>query len=185
MFKYIIFIYSSYVVSVQCYKIVWDNSVDFDFNNFDDSNRLGEVRMPNWFFIYPGTKWCGAGNIADNNSDLGLHRDTDKCCRTHDMCPDIIGGHQTKYNLTNPSFYTRLNCDCDKEFYKCLKSVNSRVSTQIGHIYFTALGTQCYENQYPVQECSKYTYFPKRKCVQYEYNKEAKKVYQWFDVPNF
>ncbi|KAJ8964745.1 hypothetical protein NQ314_004676 [Rhamnusium bicolor] len=88
-------------------QIVWDNSVDFDFNNFDTSIRSEEVRIPNRFFIYPGTKWCGAGNIAANNTDFGTHRDTDKCCRNHDLCPDIIEGYQTKYNLTNPSFYTR------------------------------------------------------------------------------
>lgn len=80
MFKYIIFIYSSYVVSVQCYKIVWDNSVDFDFNNFDDSNRLGEVRMPNWFFIYPGKlllyntllQQINSPHIFSENGTLGV-----------------------------------------------------------------------------------------------------------------
>lgn len=54
-----------------------------------------------------GTKWCGAGNIAEGNDDFGIHRDTDKCCRNHDYCPDIIEGYQMRYNLTNPSFYTR------------------------------------------------------------------------------
>jgi hypothetical protein len=56
---------------------------------------------------FQGTKWCGAGNIADDENDFGEFRDTDKCCRNHDLCPDIIEGHQTKYNLTNPSFFTR------------------------------------------------------------------------------
>lgn len=35
-------------------RIIWDNSVDFNFNNFDTSSRTDEVRMPNRFFIYPG-----------------------------------------------------------------------------------------------------------------------------------
>ncbi|KAJ8944144.1 hypothetical protein NQ318_013328 [Aromia moschata] len=173
-------------INVEGLQIMWDNSVDYDFNDIDISTRSEQVRLPNRFFIFPaeiprlkkqriseskisqtndyfqllGTKWCGAGNIAENDDDLGRERDTDKCCRNHDFCPDIIEGYQTKYNLTNPSFYTRLQCNCDTEFYKCLKSVNTKTSTQVGHIYFTALGTQCYKEDYPVTGCDKYTYFP-------------------------
>ena len=58
--------------------------------------------------MYAGTKWCGSGNIAKNPDDLGHFADTDACCRTHDQCDDIIEATQTKYNLTNPTFYTRL-----------------------------------------------------------------------------
>lgn len=54
-----------------------------------------------------GTKWCGAGNIAESPDDLGTYADTDKCCRAHDHCDEVIPGHETKYNLTNPSFYSR------------------------------------------------------------------------------
>ncbi|KAJ8910827.1 hypothetical protein NQ315_015562 [Exocentrus adspersus] len=166
-------------------QIIWDNSVDFDFNDFDALSRNEEVQMPNRFFIYPGTKWCGAGNIAENDNDFGTHRDTDKCCRNHDFCPDIIEGYQTKYNLTNPSFYTRLNCDCDQQFYQCLKTVSTAVSSQVGHLYFTVLGTECYKDEYPINGCEKYTYFPRKKCLEYTYDKTKDKVHQWFDVPNF
>ncbi|TRY63800.1 hypothetical protein TCAL_14309 [Tigriopus californicus] len=31
--------------------------------------------------ILPGTKWCGAGDIADHYNDLGYYGDVDKCCR--------------------------------------------------------------------------------------------------------
>ncbi|KAJ8981285.1 hypothetical protein NQ317_004021 [Molorchus minor] len=158
--KILILIFLYILGNVKSFQIVWDNSVDFDFNDVDIHSRSEEVRMPNSFFIYPGTKWCGAGNIADNDSDFGPQRDTDKCCRNHDFCPDIIEGYQTKYNLTNPSFYTRLKCDCDVDFYKCLKSVNTATSKQVGHIYFTALGTKCYKEDYPISGCNKYTYFP-------------------------
>lgn len=64
---------------------------------------------PSIFFIILGTKWCGPGDVADNEDDLGVQSDTDSCCRMHDQCDDYIGGYQTKYNLTNPSFYSRYN----------------------------------------------------------------------------
>lgn len=60
-------------------------------------------------YLFLGTKWCGAGNIAENDEDFGAYKDTDKCCQAHDYCPDIIEGYETKHNLTNPSFYTRYN----------------------------------------------------------------------------
>ncbi|KAF2904633.1 hypothetical protein ILUMI_01539 [Ignelater luminosus] len=173
------FLMFSIVGHLTSIKITWENDVSFNTNETDFE------RMPNWLLIFPGTKWCGAGNISNNDNDLGEFSDTDKCCRTHDFCDDFIEGYQTKHNLTNPSFYTRLNCKCDKEFYKCLKSVNSKPSMQIGHIYFTALGTQCFKKEYPVVKCINFTYLPRKKCVKYEYNTCKEKVYQWFDVPNF
>ncbi|XP_072401464.1 phospholipase A2-like [Diabrotica undecimpunctata] len=172
-------------------QIVWDNSVAPNFNLFEGNNieefvgRMGEIRVPNQFFIYPGTKWCGAGNIAENDNDFGTEIETDKCCFAHDHCSDTIGGFQTKHGLTNPNFYTRLNCDCDNQFYDCLKSNNNMVSDQLGHIYFTALGTKCFSYQYPISGCSKYTFFPTMKCVSYQVDETKEKEYQWFDIPNF
>ncbi|XP_056631488.1 phospholipase A2-like [Diorhabda sublineata] len=183
-----LFLFVSICFITHGYKIEWDNSVnDIDFNSIDDVflGRIDKLNLPNSFFIYPGTKWCGAGNIAVNESDLGTEKETDKCCRQHDLCPDIIEGYQTKYNLTNPNFYTRLNCDCDVTFYDCLKSVKRDSAQQIGHIYFTVLGTQCFKNEYPIIGCQKYTYFPKKKCVQYEIDDTKDKQYQWFDLQNF
>ncbi|CAH1113233.1 unnamed protein product [Psylliodes chrysocephalus] len=137
------------------------------------------------FILFLGTKWCGAGNIAENDDDFGTERDTDKCCRNHDYCPDVIDGYQTKYNLTNPNFFTRLHCNCDEEFRTCLKSVNTKTSKQVGQLYFTALGTQCYREEFPITGCLKYTYFPTKKCLEYTYDYGQRISYQWFDLPNF
>nr|CAD7398706.1 unnamed protein product [Timema cristinae] len=60
------------------------------------------------YFKFNGTRWCGAGNVARNNKDIGLFTDTDNCCKNHDSCDDIILAGQTKYELTNPSLFTRL-----------------------------------------------------------------------------
>lgn len=53
------------------------------------------------------TLWCGMGNIASGPDQLGPLKSTDACCRTHDMCSDIIEAHKTKHGLTNPAYYTR------------------------------------------------------------------------------
>ncbi|CAH0758774.1 unnamed protein product [Diatraea saccharalis] len=121
----------------------------------DDASVTDNERLLKFNLIYPGTKWCGAGNIAENYDDLGSEVETDRCCRAHDNCPDVIAAGETKYNLTNTAFYTRLSCDCDETFRQCLRSANTSVSKQIGHIYFNTLGTKCFRRDYPITGCSK------------------------------
>ncbi|XP_069695675.1 phospholipase A2-like [Periplaneta americana] len=118
--------------------------------------RGGYKNYPRFSLIFPGTKWCGSGNIAMNFTDLGTSQEADKCCREHDSCPDIIEAGKTKYNLTNNSFYTKLICKCDYDFYHCLKENNDITSTEVGIAYFDVLGTQCYRNDYPIVKCKKH-----------------------------
>ncbi|XP_021189466.2 phospholipase A2 [Helicoverpa armigera] len=143
------------------------------------------ISQKNINLIYPGTKWCGAGNIADNYDDLGTEREADICCRDHDNCPDTIPGGQTKYNLTNEVFYTRLSCKCDNKFLKCLRSAKTKTAKYIGMIYFNALQTKCFRNDYPVTECKKRGGWLNSKCLEYSYDKTGEKKYQWFEVPDF
>lgn len=56
--------------------------------------------------IFPGTKWCGPGNIAPNYDDLGSLEDTDKCCRAHDHCDNIAAG-KSRDGLRNDTPYTK------------------------------------------------------------------------------
>ncbi|CAH2052359.1 unnamed protein product, partial [Iphiclides podalirius] len=135
--------------------------------------------------IFPGTKWCGAGNIADGYDDLGPDSETDKCCRQHDYCPDIIPAGETKYNLTNESFFTRLHCSCDNTFRDCLRNVNNPTSLKIGVTYFNALGSKCYRRDYPIADCAKRGGWFGSKCVEYIYDTNGEMSYQWFDVPNY
>lgn len=58
-------------------------------------------------FYFSGTKWCGTGDIATTYHDLGSDKDSDKCCRTHDLCPVKIRAFKQRYNLTNNSLYTK------------------------------------------------------------------------------
>ncbi|CAB3245800.1 unnamed protein product [Arctia plantaginis] len=96
------------------------------------------------------TKWCGAGNIADGYEDLGTEIEADMCCRDHDNCPEVIPGGETRHNLTNTVFYSRLSCHCDNTFHRCLKSADTRAANIIGNIYFNALQTKCYRKDYPI-----------------------------------
>ena len=44
-------------------------------------SSLFNLEMFNRIFIFPGTKWCGRGDVAEHWDDLGYHSDVDKCCR--------------------------------------------------------------------------------------------------------
>ncbi|EDO41374.1 predicted protein, partial [Nematostella vectensis] len=94
----------------------------------------------------PGTKWCGAGNIADSHSDLGHHRMTDACCRTHDRCPHSIPPLQVSktYNYFNFRPYSISHCKCDQAFYACLASVGSNAAKDVGKVFFNILKVPCF-----------------------------------------
>ncbi|XP_060806678.1 phospholipase A2 [Amyelois transitella] len=144
-----------------------------------------ELKQLKFSLIYPNTKWCGSGNIADNFDDLGPAVETDKCCRAHDNCPDVIAAGETRHNLTNEAFYSRLSCDCDEEFRQCLHNAGTKTSNQIGTIYFNALGQQCYRQEYPIKGCKRRGGWLNRKCLEYEFDSTGEKSYQWFYVSNY
>jgi len=95
---------------------------------FDDCQKID--------FIYPGTKWCGCGNIAEGYDDLGEEADTDACCRTHDHCPYSIPAWTTKDGLKNYLPFTASDCNCDEKFFDCLKGVGTEAANGVGGIYF-------------------------------------------------
>lgn len=63
--------------------------------------------------IFPGTKWCGKGDLAQCYDDLGDDQELDMCCRDHDCCPYVIYPFSTGFNLFNYRFHSLLHCDCD------------------------------------------------------------------------
>ncbi|XP_026727478.1 phospholipase A2-like [Trichoplusia ni] len=153
---------------------------EVDYMKADASQPTHRINL-----IFPGTKWCGSGNVAADYDDLGPSKEADICCRAHDHCPDIIPGGETKYNLTNNAFYTRLHCTCDIDFLECLRSANTKVAKYIGITYFDALKTKCFKEDYPITKCNKKGGWFNAKCTEYEFDKSGKPTYQWFDVPNF
>ncbi|XP_003700562.2 uncharacterized protein LOC100882432 [Megachile rotundata] len=104
--------------------------------------------------ILPGTKWCGAGDIAENYHDLGQEAQIDRCCRSHDLCPVKVRAQQTRYNLTNYSIYTKSHCVCDEALYYCLKAATHPAAHIMGHIYFNVMKIPCIEDAALAQDTS-------------------------------
>ncbi|KAG8190292.1 hypothetical protein JTE90_013927 [Oedothorax gibbosus] len=133
-------------------------------------------------FIFPGTNWCGQGNVAENYHDLGIFNATDACCREHDYCDDIIRSGRTKHNLINPYGTTRLHCKCDEALRKCFRKVDSVVSNTVGYIFFSLLQTQCFDFNYPKSGCLLWRRGSVRLyCVKYKLEEDQPKIWQWFD----
>ncbi|GFO35869.1 phospholipase a2 [Plakobranchus ocellatus] len=94
--------------------------------------------------IYPGTKWCGKGNAARSYGDLGSYRRTDMCCREHDHCPHTIRARGRRYELYNPSPFTRSSCACDNRLRRCLQRVNSFEARTIIFLFFDVAKMRCF-----------------------------------------
>nr|WNB50471.1 group 3 secretory phospholipase A2 isoform x2 [Hemiscorpius lepturus] len=133
--------------------------------------------------IFPGTKWCGAGNVADDYEDLGRAEDTDKCCRTHDHCNDTIPRLGTKYDLKNNGLYTKSSCACDLTFHSCLQEGENLASDLVGKVFFNVLRTQCFKKDYPQIGCLEKSGIPLigESCQEYELDYNGTKKYQFFD----
>uniref|UniRef100_A0A182MQS7 Phospholipase A2 n=1 Tax=Anopheles culicifacies TaxID=139723 RepID=A0A182MQS7_9DIPT len=132
--------------------------------------------------IYPGTVWCGDGNQAKSENDIGFFYLTDTCCRAHDLCPITIAAGEQFNRLKNNGYFTRSHCDCDKQFFNCLKNANTLVSRQIGYTYFNLLKPQCFRYEHPKLNCTKRS---KGKCLSYVVDEKQNKQWQWFDNLTF
>lgn len=106
--------------------------------------------------IYPGTLWCGVGDQARNQNEIGLFRYTDICCKQHDECPAFIKSGSEFKGLRNTGLFTRSHCDCDMKFYNCLKRIDSLISNKIGYTYFNILRPQCFRKEFPIFGCKKW-----------------------------
>lgn len=67
----------------------------------------------NSVLIFPGTKWCGKGDLAECYDDLGPDQELDVCCRDHDCCPYMIPPFTSRFNMFNYRFHSLIHCDCD------------------------------------------------------------------------
>ncbi|XP_055298520.1 group 3 secretory phospholipase A2-like isoform X2 [Sitodiplosis mosellana] len=125
--------------------------------------------------IYPGTLWCGDGNQARNQNEIGLFRNTDICCKQHDECPAFIKSGSEFKGLRNTGLFTRSHCDCDLKFYNCLKRTDSLISNKIGYTYFNILRPQCFRKEFRVVGCKKWV---NKKCIVYMVDDRQPGVWQ-------
>jgi secretory phospholipase A2 len=63
--------------------------------------------------IFPGTNWCGVGNVSSAAQLYGGKVGVDRCCHEHDRCDYTIEGFSTRYGLFNYRFHTLSHCECD------------------------------------------------------------------------
>ncbi|XP_035222179.1 phospholipase A2 heteromtoxin-like [Stegodyphus dumicola] len=177
---------------METFRSVFQRFEDFNYSRRrgipftnDAEMRISEEAIEKWksgshgsWFVFPDTKWCGPGDNAESYNDFGYDEAADKCCRAHDFCDDALLAGETKGNLTNKSSYTSLSCECDAEFYSCLKSVHSVVSDAVGAWYFNNFQRPCYELNYPFSDkCLRTT--ESGVCEEYERNMTAPMIYQW------
>ncbi|KAK0157686.1 hypothetical protein PV328_011395 [Microctonus aethiopoides] len=173
-----------YVIEELGSKLNNGNSTSFIGKTF---SKILDLFADKINLIVPGTHWCGDGNVATNESDLGLFNNSDYCCKNHDECSNNLEAGQSQGPLINNGIFTRSSCTCDHEFYKCLKNAGTLVASGIGNTYFTILRPQCFQEDYPIESCANYDHVRlfRKKCLEYNYDKSKEKKLQWFDNPDF
>ncbi|XP_074869136.1 group 3 secretory phospholipase A2 [Carettochelys insculpta] len=92
----------------------------------------------------PGTLWCGAGDSAENLTELGIFQGTDLCCREHDQCAEQLSALEYNYGIRNYRLHTISHCDCDARFKQCLLDQNDTISNIIGVTFFNLLEIPCF-----------------------------------------
>ncbi|XP_037793602.1 phospholipase A2-like [Penaeus monodon] len=135
--------------------------------------------------IYPGTKWCGTGNVAEGLDDLGTLKEVDACCRDHDLCPDDLEPGQRRHNITNESPFTMSHCDCNDNFRKCLHDVGSGEANEVGSAYFSTGLFQCYRLAKPTAGCKQWAGLLTQACQEYNFNEDGDPRWQVFDMKSF
>ncbi|XP_076590313.1 uncharacterized protein proca1 [Chaetodon auriga] len=134
--------------------------------NSDDSALQQKVlKRSKRGFTYPGTLWCGAGNMADHYDQLGDFAETDSCCRIHDHCPNVIHPFSSKYGYTNFKWHSICHCDCDNTLKDCLRKVNDTSSRVVGQAFFNVIGVPCFNFVYEEQCVERHWY---GMCKRYE-----------------
>nr|XP_055052083.1 protein PROCA1 [Misgurnus anguillicaudatus] len=124
----------------------------------DAENNNDKLRRSKRGFTYPGTLWCGAGNIADHYDQLGEFAETDKCCRVHDHCPYVIHAFSSNYGYTNFKWHSLSHCDCDNQLKECLRQVNDTSSRVVGQAFFNVIEVPCFEFTYEEQCVERHWY---------------------------
>lgn len=133
--------------------------------------------------LLPGTKWCGLGDQASTYNDLGAKHRIDICCRAHDHCPIRLKPFRNDYGVLNIALYTKSHCDCDADFYRCLREARSRTADMLGNLYFNVMKLQCIrEERLKVCREVRPLALGFERCVRYE-DSPMKRVFKFTTPP--
>ncbi|XP_049883374.1 uncharacterized protein LOC126378908 isoform X3 [Pectinophora gossypiella] len=142
----------------------------------ENKNKVGEnslarsQRSIRENFIVPGTKWCGAGQLAEEYHELGSDVHEDRCCRAHDNCRVNIGAFKRRFGYFNFRPFTISHCRCDRRFRACLKLADTSVSNMVGKLFFNVVQTKCFVLK-PMKVCTQRSWWGK--CLRRGYTKQA------------
>ena len=112
---------------------------------WDSSSCNAAAEKTSILKIFPGTMWCGAGNLAESENILGIFQGPDHCCRAHDLCPFKIHPFKSRFGIFNARPHTAMHCSCDESFKNCLNTIDgSEKSRIVGGFYFNHLNAPCF-----------------------------------------
>lgn len=135
--------------------------------------------------VYPGTKWCGPGDDAEDYEDLGRLENTDKCCRAHDNCPVHILPFQTVYHYLNYRPYSLTHCTCDENLFNCLKVVGREVAAErgdsdmVGKVFFYEANIPCFRLEH-AKYCAK-RHWSKLWCEEWAWADDVAKIHKYLE----
>ncbi|XP_055913587.1 acidic phospholipase A2 PA4 [Eupeodes corollae] len=144
-----------------------------------DAGSYGSTFRGGLGFIYPGTKWCGPGTAAVDYNELGLHAEEDRCCRDHDLCPNVLNAGECRRGLCNTGSFTRSHCDCDARLRRCLQGLNTETANTLGAIFYNVVQVTCFQERSPCSSHQRAGYNKTTSdeiCAQWQYQPTEKYV---------
>ncbi|XP_057333665.1 phospholipase A2-like [Microplitis mediator] len=166
------------------------SEINYLINRFNNNVTINE---PTHFLqkrelIFPGTLWCGVGNVAIDDNDLGNFFVTDACCRDHELCglnyTNEMLDMDAKQDIVT-KFLGKSVCPCERDFYTCLRRARTILARKFGKLYFNVLRPQCYIYDHPKMYCVRYQGILQLRCLQYRVDTSAKKRVELRDNPFF
>ncbi|KAH0534262.1 hypothetical protein KQX54_002245 [Cotesia glomerata] len=111
------------------------NKFKYTVDKFNDSaydiNRKRRL-------IVPGSLWCGVGNIAIREDDIGQFHLTDTCCKDRDLCgfnhKEILLHFESKKDVASQLFGKILQRRCLK--YQVDTNSRMRIETRDNPYFF-------------------------------------------------
>ncbi|XP_034946610.1 phospholipase A2-like [Chelonus insularis] len=187
-----IFIWSIYSIYLSQSLVIPENNTSLlNISYFNDDNlmELNDTHaQKRRELIFPGTLWCGLGNVAVYDDEVGFFSYTDSCCKNHDKCRlDVSYSHKSKIEgVIDFLFKSDTICPCDSAFYVCLRKANTFISKTVGKIFFNVLRPTCLTLDHPILSCTKYQgKLFRHRCLEYELNTSAPMTIYRKDNPFF